>query len=46
MELTLRVEQQGMPEVGENIRGALQTISENAGHIKQGLARLKRLDIG
>jgi hypothetical protein len=35
-----------MPEVGENVRGALQTISENAGHIKQGLATLKRLDIG
>ena len=46
MELTLQVEQQGAREVGENIRGALQTIGENAGHIKQGLARLKRLDIG
>ncbi len=33
-------------EVGENVRGALQTIGENAGHIKQGLARLKRLGIG
>lgn len=40
MELTLRVEQQGSPETGENVRGALETISENAGHIKQGLARL------
>jgi hypothetical protein len=46
MELTLRVEQQDSPEVGENVRGALQTIGENAGYIKQGLARLKRLDIG
>ncbi|RDS92137.1 hypothetical protein [Pseudomonas fluorescens] len=46
MELTLRMEQQGTPEVGENVRGALQTIGENAGHIKQGLARLKRLDMG
>jgi len=28
MELTLRVEQQAPSEVGENIRGALQTIDE------------------
>lgn len=41
MELTLQVEQQGLVETGENVRGALQTIGENAGHIKQGLARLK-----
>lgn len=46
MELTLRVEQQGSAEVGSNIRGALETIGENAGHIKQGLARLRRLDAG
>ncbi|MHC8334690.1 hypothetical protein [Pseudomonas sp. LB3P25] len=45
MELTLRVEKQGVAEIGDNVRGALQTISENAGHIKQGLARLKRRDI-
>lgn len=45
MELTLRVEDQGAQEVGGNVRGALWTIGENAGHIKQGLARLKRLDI-
>ncbi|MCF5189606.1 MULTISPECIES: hypothetical protein [Pseudomonas] len=42
MELTLRLEQQGSVEVGENVRGALEAIGENAGHIKQGLARLKR----
>jgi hypothetical protein len=36
MELTLQAEKQGLTEVGDNVR-------ENAGHIKQGLARLKRL---
>ncbi|MQB16495.1 MULTISPECIES: hypothetical protein [Pseudomonas] len=41
MELTLRIEQQGSPEVGENVRGALDTLGENAGHIKQGLAKLR-----
>jgi outer membrane protein assembly factor BamD (BamD/ComL family) len=45
MRLTLRVEQQGIPEVGENVRGVLQTSSEKSGHIKQGLAKLKKLDI-
>nr|WP_288912123.1 hypothetical protein [uncultured Pseudomonas sp.] len=44
MELTLRLEQQGSVEAGDNVRGALETIGENAGHIKQGLARLKRLE--
>ncbi|CAI2798328.1 Uncharacterized protein PFLU_4128C [Pseudomonas [fluorescens] SBW25] len=42
MEMTLLVESQGNAEVGDNVRGALQTIGENAGHIKQGLARLKQ----
>ena len=46
MELTLLVEEQGAQEVGGNVRGALWTMGENAGHIKQGLARLKKLDIG
>ncbi|WP_454834633.1 hypothetical protein [Pseudomonas lini] len=46
MELTLLIEEQGAQEVGENVRGALWTMGENAGHIKQGLARLKKLDIG
>jgi len=46
MELTLCVEKRGSEDVGENVRGALETIGENAGHIKQGLARLKKLDIG
>lgn len=46
MELTLYVEQQGVLEVGDNVRGALWTIGENAGHIKQGLARLKGKSAG
>ncbi|PRB46423.1 hypothetical protein CQ009_05145 [Pseudomonas sp. MYb2] len=41
MELTLRAEQQGQAEVGDNVRGALWMIGENAGHIKQGLAKLR-----
>lgn len=41
MELTLLVESQGKTEIGGNVRGALDTIRENAGHINQGLARLK-----
>lgn len=41
MELTLHVESQGSAEVGDNVRGALWAIGENAGHIKQGLARLR-----
>jgi len=41
MELTLLVESQGHDEAGDNIRTALNAISENAGHINQGLARLK-----
>ncbi|MET3458902.1 hypothetical protein [Pseudomonas kilonensis] len=44
MEITLRLEQQGSVEAGDNVRAALETIGENAGHIKQGLARLKRLE--
>lgn len=46
MELTLGVEQRGSAEVGGNVRGALEAIGENAGHIKQGLARLKRSGLG
>jgi hypothetical protein len=46
MELTLLIEEQGAQEVGGNVRGALWTMGENAGHIKQGLARLKKLGIG
>ncbi|CAN7360732.1 hypothetical protein [Pseudomonas sp. LjRoot263] len=41
MELTLLIEGQGAIEIGGNVRGALDTIRENAGHINQGLARLK-----
>lgn len=46
MELTLRAEQQGLAEVGDNVRGALWVIGENAGHIKQGLAKLKGKSLG
>lgn len=42
MELTLQLETQGSTETGKNVRGALFIIGENAGHIKQGLARIKR----
>jgi hypothetical protein len=41
MELTLHVEQQGFTEVGDNVRGASWAIGENAGYVKQGLAKLK-----
>lgn len=42
MELTLWAEDSETSNVGENVRGALDTIGENAGHIKQGLAQLKQ----
>lgn len=41
MELVLQSEKQGLSEVGDNVRGALFVIGENAGYIKQGLAKLK-----
>ncbi|WP_338124600.1 hypothetical protein [Pseudomonas proteolytica] len=41
LELTLRVERQGATDTGDNVRGAPRTIGENAGHIKQGLAKLR-----
>lgn len=41
MELALQSEKQGMDEVGDNVPGALFVIGENAGHIKQGLAKLR-----
>ena len=44
MELTLWAEQQDAGILGENVRGALFTLGENAGHIKQGLARLNGID--
>lgn len=46
MELTLRMEQQNTTEFGLNVRGALEAIGENAGYIKQGLARLRKDDVG
>ncbi|MGF6329613.1 hypothetical protein ABH909_002491 [Pseudomonas sp. BS3782 TE3695] len=42
MELTLLVEGQGALEVDGNVRGALWTLDENAGHIKQGLALVRK----
>lgn len=45
MELTLRAKQQNALELGKNVRGALHTVDENAGHIKQGLARLRGADL-
>jgi hypothetical protein len=41
MELTLHLEKQGWVDVGDNVRGSLWAIGENAGHIKQGFAKLK-----
>ena len=41
MELTLLAERQGFAETGDNARCALDRIGENAGFIKQGLARLR-----
>ncbi len=41
MELTFQAEKQGLTEVGENVRGSLWIIGENAGFIKQGLAKLR-----
>lgn len=46
MELTLLAEKQGLTEVGDNVRSALWAIGENAGHIKQGLAKLKGKSAG
>lgn len=44
MELALLVERQGFDEVGDNSRTALNRIGENAGFIKQGLARLRAIE--
>jgi len=41
IELALQSEKQGMDEVGDNVRGSLFVIGENAGYIKQGLAKLR-----
>ncbi|VVN20576.1 hypothetical protein PS619_04300 [Pseudomonas fluorescens] len=43
MELVLFAEQQGNIIVGENARCALERIGENAGFIKQGLARMRSM---
>lgn len=44
MELVLWTEEHGEFTTGGNVRGALQTLGENAGHIKQGLAKMKKKD--
>jgi len=41
MELSLWAKRNGGVQVDASVRGALYTIGENAGHIKQGLARLR-----
>ncbi|MEX2903705.1 hypothetical protein AB3967_20565 [Pseudomonas rhodesiae] len=41
MELSMWTANQGGAQTDENVRGALETIDENAGHIKQALARLR-----
>ena len=46
MEITLLIEQKGTDEVGRNVRGALEAIGDNAGHIKQGIARLRKSEVG
>jgi hypothetical protein len=40
MELVLLEEKRGLSEACENARAALERIGENAGHIRQGIARL------
>ncbi len=45
MELVLWVEERGKLTTGGNVCGSLHTVGENAGHIKQGLARLKKYDL-
>jgi len=44
MELTLLAERQGFADTGDNARTALDRIGENAGFIKQGLARLRTME--
>lgn len=45
MELVLWTEERGELTTGGNVRGSLHTLGENAGHIKQGLARLRKYDL-
>ncbi|PJH90423.1 hypothetical protein CVG87_05285 [Pseudomonas sp. WCS365] len=45
MELVLWAEERVAPTVGGNIRGSLHTLGENAGHIGQGLARLRQQEV-
>lgn len=41
MELSIWTANHGGHHVDQNVRGALETIGENAGYIKQALARLR-----
>nr|WP_314548033.1 hypothetical protein [uncultured Pseudomonas sp.] len=41
VDLAPQSEKQGLNEVDNNVRGALFVIGENAGHIKQGLAKVR-----
>ncbi|TWR72948.1 hypothetical protein [Pseudomonas marginalis] len=41
MELTIQYEKDELSETGNNIRGALYVIGENAGYIKQSMAKLR-----
>lgn len=41
LEATADPERQGATDISDNVRGAPHTIGENAGHIKQGLAKLR-----
>lgn len=45
MELTLWAEEQNATEASKTSGGTLHTLGENAGYIKQGLARLKGTDL-
>lgn len=44
MELVLLSEGRGSADTGENARAALDRIGENAGFIRQGIARLRAAD--
>ena len=43
IELSLWAVGQGGTRVDENVRGVLDAIGENAGHIKRGIVRLKQV---
>ncbi|MGE1154504.1 hypothetical protein [Pseudomonas kitaguniensis] len=45
MELVLWTEERGELTTGGNVRSSLHTLGENAGHIKQGIAKLKKVGL-